>query len=308
MIYVKSGTPFMSYPNKLRQVFLHNPKTQINKANTIALYVEEKIDDADIEIIEFIWKAAFSTKEQIHRFALANNIEYFDERMKKLFENHLFHKFYLCDDRHPAVKAPADAEMIYCLSEGGKQIIENYCDDFIIWGLNDISMTSNMIAKSLVDTELWLDITYGTNNLEVMEYSKHPIYYLTQKFIISSHYRFKLQDGSYYMLVDIIRSQDEMLKIRPRLRQMHSLLAKQTWRKYYPDTNAVPMLIIVTETDAHAYQIAQEIAQTTDISADNYRLTTSERLRSGINNDDSFLVYNKEEDALFPTSIGLFKN
>lgn len=307
MDYIKTGTPFIAYPNGMQQIFLHNPKSQVNKENTISLYVEEKIDDNDIKIIDFVWKLAFCTKEHIHRFALSNNIENLDKRLDMLFTHHLVNKFYLCKDKHPTEKAAPDAEMIYCLAEGGKQIIENFCDDYISWGVNKIAMSSNIISKTLIDTELYLDIIYNTKGYHV-EHDKMPSYYLsTKNFTLASHYRFVLESGNFYMITEVIRSTDDILKVRPRLQLINSLLAKQNWRKYYPDTKNVPMLIVVVENDEHAYQIAQEITQTTEIKTENFRITTSERMRSGISNEDSFLVYDKSTEALYPTSIALFQ-
>jgi len=307
MKYIKKGTPFIAYPNGMHQIFLHNPKMQINKENTISLYVEKKVNDNDLKLIDFIWKAGFCVKEHIHRFALSHDIEYLDNALKILFENHLINKFYLCESKDVSNSVPADAEIIYCLAEGGRQLIENFCDDYISWGVNKIAMSSNVISKTLIDTELHLDIIYNTKQYKV-EHDKMPSYYVSQKNItLSSHYRFALENGNFYLITDVIRSTDDILKIRPRLQLINSLLGKQLWRRYYPDTQAVPMLILIVETDEHAYQIAQEIIQTTEIRPENFRITTNDRMKRGISNADSFLEYDKDSEALYPTSIALFQ-
>lgn len=310
MEYIKHGTPFSLYckRGRVKQCFLHNPKQVVNATNIISLYLDHTIDDDDLELLKFIWKAEFSVQEQINRYALAHDIQHVAERLDKMFSNFIIHKFFLYAATSEKGPAPGDAEIIFCLGEGGKYLIENYIDEYIVWNLENLSLSGSLISKHLIDTELWLDIMFGASNLEVMEYRKRPKFYLDKDtLILNSNYLFNIEGRNYYMVTDVIGSTQDVLKLRPRIRLIGMLFESNIWRKYYPDTAKAPMILFIVDTDEDAGRLAKEIASTTRLQAENYRFTTSERMKEGIGTDKSFILYDKDNDELYETGINIFK-
>lgn len=310
MDYIRQGTPFSSYAKKakLKQCFLHSPRQEINVDNIIALYVDRKIDDDDLKLVEFIWRAEFSVMEQINRFALANNIEHVNERINHLFNTFILNKFFLYVPSGEKGKAPGDAEMIHCLTEGGKALIENYIDEYIVWNLHNLSVSPNIVSKALIDTELMLDIKYGTS-IKKMYYQKRPRFYLgkDEVFALNSHYLFDIEGKHFYMVTDVIGSTENSLRLRPRLKEIGMVFETQIWRKYYTDTSQTPLLLFVVDTDEDAEVLAKELTTITRILPENYRITTSERMKKGIGTDESFIMYDKNTETLFETGIPIFK-
>lgn len=310
MEYIKHGTPFTSYSKrgKLNQCFLHNPKQVINVNNITALYLDHKIDDNDLELLRFIWQAQFSVQEQINRYSLAHNIGYVQERLENLFKNHIIHKFFLYSSDSEKGQLPGDAEIYFCLAEGGRHLIASYIDEYIVWNLSNISLSGSMIARSLIDTELWLDVMFGAENLEVMEYQKAPRFYVNKDdIVLNSNYLFKVEGRNYYMVTDVIGSTNEMLRLRPRIRLIGQIFESKIWRKYYPDTSMVPMLLFIVDTDEDAAALAKEVAMTTRIKPENFRLTTWDRMKEGIGTDKSFIYYDNESKEIYETGIDIFK-
>ncbi len=312
MNYVKKNTSFMRIPKMYHQNFMFNPREIPNRALMVGLYLNDTIDDYDLDILEFLEKCNFAVERQIKRFCGGNNIEYVKERLDILFKNRMINKFALMEDKKYNKAHPADAEEIYCLAEGGKMILDTYRDSTLIWDFSKITSGSKAIAKALIDTEIWLDITYNTK-IPLIGYEKYPSFAINKRmFTFGSQFRFKLgksskgSDMCSYMLCDTYHGDDDLLTLRRRFSSISSLLKSDYWRRYFHDSNEAPLMVFIVENDEMALMVAKEFTTIGGVRDDGFRLTTSERLIQGIDSPSTFLKYNYKEDALYETTLPIF--
>lgn len=306
MKYVKENTQFTRIPSKYHQQFLYSPKLITSQSIVMGLTVDGSIDEYDFELIEFLYKVNFATEQQISRIAGAKGIENLKERLKALYKNSIINKFWLCDVKKANEKPPADALMVYCISDGGYVLLSNLVEEYTAWSFEKILKGSIGVSKQLIDTEIYLDTLFNAK-IPISGYEKCPTFAIShQVFKTGSQFRFDANNEFYYMLVDCVHSDDDIFKLRKRLQNYQSLLGTNIWKRFYPDTKETPLILFVVENDIMALETGREVAAGTLLPDNGYRITTGERLLKGIDAPEVFLRYDKEQDTLYTTTIPIF--
>jgi len=277
----------------------------------VMLKIDNEVTDDDVEFIKFINKVRFCTFEQAERFANGIGLEHVKERLLFLFKNGIINKFAIVDKEDKKSKVPGDAKMFYCMHDGAKIILEHFTDEHISWDFTDNVASSNAMNKYLLNTELFLDILFGSK-VQLAYFSSSPEFSMKSQILkAGSQYCFAIPDNSpLYLLVECFSSCDDIMMIRNKIRGYESLLSTNIWKKFYPDALTPPMLFVFTENDGLALEVAQEIKMTTKMNMNNCRFSTRERISGDLTKMGSFLKFvdNNDGGCLEDTNVAIFAN
>lgn len=305
MLYVKESNIYTSIPDRYHQVFLHSVDTTTSRPMIVNLKLTETINSDDLKIIKFLYDVSFATIKQLEMFCKANDIEYLYSRIKYMFDAKIINKFYMVDEDGYKGPAPSDALMIYCLADGARYLLEHCCEDLdcLSWGSVLVVRTSRLISKYLLNTEFYLSML-SLRKAKLNDYQLNPYYRLTES-ILYAKSCFRLLDGDkvYYVVTEHIKSTENILSIREKLRNYESVFGTNIWKRYYCDASVPPMIIFFTDSDEMCDKINDELMT---LKIKGYRFTTDERLLRGISDPKAFLKYDKDLGELKEIQIPLF--
>lgn len=149
------------------------------------------------------------------------------------------------DRKNGRVELPEDALKAYFIDDAGKLVLEKHTDlMFVDWGVDKALIGAYGIGKFLQAAEFYVKAMTETN-MNILEYEGLPVFSIKKvDFSALAHYRYEKNGSIIYLLVDAVRTTDDKLGINKKIRFYESLLGTQFWKKYYPDTQTTPMLIL----------------------------------------------------------------
>ena len=309
MLYMKNNEGF-NITHNFDTVYFHKAYS-VAKASQVCDFakVQKAINNNDIAILEFIYKVKFCTLKHIERYCKKVGLDYDANRIDYLYNSRIINicGFVDKEDMNDFKKSlPADALICYFLDDAGRVILEKYGNYmYIEWGLDYALEGAYNIGRYLCATDMYINIL-ATTSLELEEYEASPYFTILRTYLVGlSHYRFKFGDNVYYFLTDIFRSSDSKMQTKKKIKLYESLLATNFWKKYYGDSEDVPMFIVQTDNDEYAKELARMIGAETRIKS--FRITTDDRLYKGLGTYGAFLSYDEETEELKEVAIKFFE-
>jgi len=310
MIYIKNTDIIGQRETKRNyyQQFLKDNFSTVAKTPIMALVNNGTVDNEDIQIIEYIYTARFSTIDQIERFCDSRGIEETRSRITNLLGVGMINAFFIMGSGKPGnyIAKPSDAKLFYCLKQGGKYILDEYSDRlFIQWEAGDNLTSIKNIESQIMLNETYLDMI--TSKVQMISFEPKPVFSLREEFLrCNAYYGFVDANGiNEYMIFDTIRKEDNIDNIRKKIRMWEGLLCTRVWMRYFNDTKKIPMLVFITDNDDLAFTLAQNIVTGSKLNI--FLITTFERIRNrALGDDGRFIKYNKEDGKLYEISYNLF--
>lgn len=305
MKYIKQSEHYVTVLDGYNQKFINPNFTTISKSAIMELKVNGTIDNDDIKLVEFIFLMRFATIEQLCRYASLKQIEDCKERVECLCANSVLNRFVLIDEEQYNGRLPKDIREFFCLQEGGKYLVENYGDVAIVdWKVGDNCTSSKNVGKTILGTEIYLEMLTAPYPLFVFE--MRPFFVFIYNTLYGGPvYGFHLPDGTtQYLLVENIRSSDDLLSTKEKLRRYESLVTTKIWKRYYHDASECPKILFVSNNDETALELAREVYNSTHIRGCMY--TTDDRVLKGLQSEGSTLAYDEENDYLTPCNYKIF--
>lgn len=303
MKYVRENETYLVIPDNYEQTFVNSNFATINENSVILQKYNGNIDNEDMTLVKFIHDMIIVTKEQLERYCLIKNISDGVARAENLISHAVLNKFFLTDEARYKGELPSDIRMFYCLQDGGRILLEKYREmDLIDWTQSKNCMSSRGIGKTLINTEMYLDMLASKDKF--FTYEKNPCFTITNSNTLRAGacYGLRTQNGNVYVLTDIIKKSEDVALVKDRLRKYESLILTRRWKRYYHDGIKRPVLCIIVDSDNLALALSNEIKDSTLLSEYVY-FTTPKRMIRGIRNNGAILRYNLEEGALYETDF-----
>lgn len=289
----------------LKQSFKNQFRANIDKREILKLRHENVITNRDMEIILFLFRFKFITMGQLEKyFKNEYTQDSLRNRMEKLIKYRLLNKFAFSAYEEEKLPPNIDNDVffVFCLDIGSKFLLEAYSNlDVYDWYTSDNLHASEVIAKYLASVDFYLALTEEFS--ERLVYSEGAKVYRVFKQGIHIPLTFALNtfNTNQYFVVDIVGESDYPLNFKNKVEKLELLLATRGWMRYFHDSLTVPTLLLVCENDRIAYQAALMLAESSDVSTENFKLTTIERLKNGngFNSPGTFLRFDQNEMKLF---------
>lgn len=305
MNYIKDSKNYTLIPVGYHQKFFHSPQVTTIKPVIVNFITSENINSEDVALVKFLYNVTFATKKQLEMYCSYAGIEYLQPRLDFMFSNNIINKFGFTDEENYKGELPSDALVVYCLSEGGKQLLEHADDDsdFINWNSSYAIRNSKFIGKCLINTEFYLSML-TVRKLKFNSFEARPVFTIkADTFYALSVYCLRDAKNPFYFIVDSFRSSDNIMLLREKLRKYESFLGTNFWKKFFPDSSAAPLLFLFADTDDMCKTLSDELKV---LKIKHVRLSTDERLLRGISDPHAFLKYNPDYDRLDECQIPIF--
>ena len=305
MRYIRESEQYVTVPDGYEQTFVNPNFATVSKNAVMKLKENGMIDNDDIEIVLFVYNMTVVTKEQVERYCKHRGIENGADRLDSLCQSACLNKFFLTTEPKYRGTMPADIMYFYCLQTGGTYLLKQFkCMDMLEWGQGDNLMCSRLVGKYVLSTEMYLEMLTAPKALIV--YNKSPFYVFPNYTLrAGAIYGFRASSGAMdYLQTDVIRSSEDILDVREKLRRYESLVTTKYWKRYYNDADNVPYLLLVTDNDDTAYSLAKEITTGTHIHK--FLISTDERILRGVRSEGSVLEYDENNKVLFETRCPFF--
>lgn len=304
MSYIKDYEELIDMPDFYKQVFQNKFTTNIDKDKINSEKYDGNITDRDIEIVKFIFKCRFATAHQVYEYLRAANL--IDEnasessikiRMDKLISLYrVLNKFMLSS--YESEKLEPDALEFYCLDLGGKFLLGNYSnetlEDIRSWRPRTANMkTPHAIFKDLYVADFYIKLVdiFGKKLAFFNAYKK----VMCEKDPMTFTFDFGVDnDGEVkYFIGHVVREAELISKFGEQADKIENLVSGFGWKKYYPETETVPMIFFVADDDYTAQEIAKSVSMR---QISRYRLTTIERSAGDLST--AFMSYDPQTDQL----------
>lgn len=304
MSYIKSLEEMIDVPDSYKQVFQNKFTNNIDKDKIVSEKYEGNITDRDIEIVKFIFKCRFVTAHQVYEYLQA--IHVIDEdasessikiRMDKLISLYrVLNKFMLSSYESDSLES--DALEIYCLDLGGKFLLHNFSNET----LEDIRSWRPRTANLKMPASIFKDLYIANFYIKLVNIfgGKLSFFNAYKKVVCDKEpmtFSFDFgvdNDGEIkYFIGHIVREAELISKFGEQADKIENLVSNPSWKKYYAETDTVPMLFFIADDDYTAQEIAKSVSQR---QITRYRLTTLERAMGDLST--AFMSYDPQNDRL----------
>lgn len=290
------------FKNDLERVFLRPYSIQTNKGAIINLMENGTMDKKDVSLLEFLYTNQYASLEQLERIGSYYEVENVKERLSMMFTNSIVNKIGFADQKDR--KLPSDALIVYCLSEGGKQILDNYSQRQIIWECANVCQLPSTISDCLIYNELYLAFLFNKKVKHITSESNPRFYLRSDMLTVAANHRFTNGSDVLYLMSDIIRTDMDIFELRKHLRLIEAVVTTQIWKRFFADSANPPIVIFIVENDDAAYLLAKEVYQSCKVRE--FRLTTPDRLNGSLGRAGAFLKYDEVSDNLIEVKVGIF--
>jgi hypothetical protein len=307
MVYISnSELGNLAKKTNCKQRFYPNRKPFVGATPVVVAeaLADNKFTSEELELVKFIYDNTISTEGQLKVYCGKLGVKNPVETLNKLFVRGIIAKFFVADT-DKVTDHPSDMAYFYCLSMGGKYLIDDYYEGaYINWSSHQAVCSPKIIYKTILATEFSLQLLLAVDYKVDIE-SRREFNFVTRtsnkELVASNVIRIakpeeKKWNNAEYMITDCFLALDNQQVIYDRLRQYDALVCTQAWKKFMGDTRVAPFLLFFAESDNHSYEYAKYIAESTRIT--NVGFTTLDRLRKGLSDDTVITVYNKESGDL----------
>lgn len=304
MSYIRYFEELIDMPDSYKQVFQNKFTNNIDKDKIVSEKYDGNITERDIEIVKFLFTCRFATAHQVYEYL--KTINAIDEnasensikiRMDKLISLYrVLNKFMLSS--YEASSIEADALEIYCLDLGGKFLLTNFSnatlEDVRSWRPRTANLKMpHAIFKDLQIANFYIKLTdiFGKKLSFFNAYKK----VMCEKEPLTLSFDFGIDnDGEIkYFIGHIVRETELISKFGEQADKIEALVGGYGWRKYYPETETVPMIFFIADDDYTAQEIAKSVSLR---QITRYRLTTLERVGGDLST--AFMSYDPQADQL----------
>lgn len=305
MNYVKHLNSFVVPPDDFNKYFYNIPTIKPALDKIFNLVEGGAISDDDIKIIEFLFKVQFATFAQIVRFCNINGIKKIHRRINLMFNCSAITKFSFVDHYDDNSSIPKDALLVYCLTEGGKSIIDKYTSLATFnWECSVIYQSTRNIADRLIGTEFYLNMLAGEKSVITNVSSDYHLAYKKDKLRSDMVYRILSSGSIYYVIGNVVRGDMDIFNLRDMLHRYDSFFITNAYTKYFPDAVAIPYLVFICDSDQTIAGICNEVVSTSKLT--NILYTTVERFSQGLGLPGAFLVYNASTNQITDATFKMF--
>lgn len=315
--YIKKGETFKkeNIEGLFYQAFLNTPVVTINNSVIMDLWQKKKVNNEDIQIIDFIFQSSICTKSQLEKFAKIKDISKIDDRLAKLSENLIINYFILTDERKFKAAFPADAERYYCMHVGGSVLLEqlgNY--KAVCFEPGKVIQGAGKVIRHCAVTEISL-LLLKAKGVDV-EITPSPFFTVSTPGIAPrmlksmSSYWLSFEGSSEHrtLILDTVFQDDRNFDMYDMLANYSQFLSSQLWKKYYGPLKKPPLLLIVVHSEETALKCANQFNVISKGRFNNYMFVTTESLSNikDIPPYFSCLKYDPESQSLVPFNHYLF--
>lgn len=305
MNYVKYIDTFTLLPDNFEKLFYNVPGIKPSKEKIMNLKEGGAITSDDMDIIEFLFKVGFATHLQVSKYCHIKGIKKVQRRLNLMFNNAIINKVSFVDDNKQVNKIPEDALIVYCLSDGGKYLIDHYTSLATYnWDSSIIYQSSRNIANKLFSTELYIKVLGNEKSPVSSISSDYYMMYKNVKIIPSFVYRIASQNVPFYLITEVIRADMDILELRNLIHNYESFFATQHYKRFFPDVVALPYIVFLTDDDNAALKLCNEVVISSRLT--NVIYTTPERLGRGLDTQGSFLTFNPSTNQLIEATFKIF--
>lgn len=308
-MYIKENDSFLAGKQDLKQFFKNDFNLSVSNNEIVKMYQNQIITTQDMIIVEFIFTSLFATANQIKSF-LERKGEFCSNeeivaRLDKLVQYCIFNKFILSDgEGHNKDEFPKDALQTYCLDLGGIYLIQSFTmRDGFDWMTGFNLKCSGIVLRTLFLNDFRLKIL-DTIPENLNYFRSQPRFTHGKTLILpSADLAIKNGESTRYLICDVFTEHDALNRYQEQAIKMELLLGTNAYKKYYP-TDTAPPLIVITDNDYTALELAKRINETSIGSRTRY--TTEDRLKKPLSERGVFLIYNPDTKMFRTTISSLF--
>jgi hypothetical protein len=312
--YIKKTDKFLEgeCDGNYKQIFYYKKALNIDEAATASLYENNIIDDEDLKIINFVYKALITDEEQVLEFCKLEGIEDAAKRLEKCFINVLLNRFALCtkESRYNKTKQipkEKDAKYFYCLTSGGRILLDKYVyypENEVKWNTGSPCMSSMNVRRMIISTEHYLKMR-SLGNLQI--YRPLPTMVMRNEIIRVNNVCKLKYEGEPPVYKDIITEVvlygTEESDLTDRFKTLGSFFRTNGWQKYFFNKDMIkPSILIITEDDSAVSDITKLVLK--ELPSDCvFYVSTIERMKKGYDKNGSLLQYDELTNSMKETSF-----
>lgn len=279
-----------SVSSTYKQTFQNKFTNSIDKNKVVNAKYDGDITDRDIEIIKFLFSCRFATLEQIYKYLeLTDNLggqtseNSIKVRLDKLVQLYrVLNKFMLS----PIEEERIDSESLqfYCLDLGGAFLLHNFTNEPLeeirSWRPRTANLhTPEAVAKDVFVTSMYLKLleTFGSEFINFEAYKKMAY----DKTLMTVTFDFCIErDGlKKYFIGQVFREEDMISRLGKDADNIEKLVATNTWKKYYIETQQPPVVLFFVPDDYLAQELALSVSER---QIQKYRISTFERVQGDL--------------------------
>lgn len=286
--------------------FARAPKTPI-----MELKQEGSFDEADIDLIDFVYTVRFCTEEQLIRYGRYKGYEDIENRIALLVGAGVLNSFFetMLNPKDGIIRKPDDAKRYICLKVAGEYLLREFSPRKIIeWEPGDNITHIKNIENQEIFNEFYLDVL-TSNKVKITNLWLHPEYSMREKKLPALGHigmtRTTEQDKEY-MVFDAIRIEDNPDDVQEKiLRWEDYFINTKSYLRIFGASKRLPTLVFITDNDQAAVRLAGMISRTGLVSS---LITTFNRIQYyQLSDMGKFLKYKEEDQQLHEIAFNLFQ-
>lgn len=315
--YIKTGESLLNenIEGRFYQSFLNAPIVTVNESVIMEMWETRRIDDKDLEILEFLYQVSVCTKTQLEKFAKLKGISNLEKKLIKLSENLIINYFIFSDDRKFKGIFPSDAERYYCLHVGGAVLLNHLVEHRpIIFECGNVLSGSGKVIRQVATTEISL-LLLSAKGTDV-EITPSPFFTISTpgvlprmvKSLASYWLNFEGSDENRVIILDAFFKTEKNFVKYDSLTNYSQLLVTQLWKKYYGSLKNSPLLFIIVQSEDVALECASQFNIISKGKFNNFMFVTTDSLIEIKDTPPYFscLKYEPETKSLVPFNHYLF--
>lgn len=278
----------------------------VNEAQTIKAFVAEGNErQMGLEILKLLLDYTVASFDQIARLLCIKGLgtgDQLDALLNRYLDRRLINKFII--SAYELDHIPDDAFTVYCLDHASRHILSHMyrSDVAVTWKSTNAILGPELVAKYLATNEFYLSL------LEVkkksLSFFDPTVNFSLRSRDIRMSGRFRIMNGATPcdFVLEVIRSSDLPSYWQKKSgEQLAPFVLDNFWNRYF---QIEPIFIFLAENQQQAKESAEIYYRLTRSS--NFRVTTDEELRNGIDNAKFYKYDPCVENNLVPCSASIF--